>query len=184
MRDLKIRGLVGSIISLAAGVVSFVFLALPMLVEIPGHTLYSVFYSIFRLGEVSNTLGVDGNLYVASTALMIVFMIVSLAIVVLSILSIVAVCTKKYDLDMAIGLRCLTLINAVIATIATTLLLLYFSQNNLVDTTFGVGPIVELAVALISVGGAFVLPSNIAFYSKMRLEEKIAQEQIIPKKPN
>ncbi len=176
MRTLRIRGLVGSIISLCAGLLGIAFLFLPMLVETNGNVIYSVFGSILKVNEIGKLFGGEGIMYVASVAMMIVFTLISFALIALSISTLIGVCNKKYNLSMAIAMRVLSLFAAIVASIATTLLLLYFSLNSFTATTFGVGPIISIAVALIGVAGAFVLPSAGRFAKTMKQNDRLSNE--------
>lgn len=159
MNELKVRGIVGSVLCLFASVGGLALMFLPMLVEVPTHTIYSVYYSIFGIANVSAILGTDAIYYTVSTAFMIAFMVLMVAVAVLSILTLVGACKNKKNLSMAISLRVVTLIASVIASIATTFLLLYFTVNNYTETTFGLGTILPLAISLIGIAGAWVAPS-------------------------
>ena len=178
MKSLITRGIVGSALALFGAVASLAFFALPMLVEVPGKTLYSVFGSIFKINDIYSTLGSSGLMYLISTILMIMFAIVALANIALAIVSLVGVCKKKYSHSMALAIRCLSLFNSVLASVATILLVLYISQNNLTATTFGVGTIIPLAMSLIVVAGSFTLPSANEFFITRNKEERLAKEKI------
>ncbi len=159
MNELKVRGIVGSVLCLFASICGLALMFLPMLFEPPTHAIYSVYYSIFHINTVSAILGTDAIYYTVATAFMIAFMILMVAIIVLSILTLVGACKNKKNLSMAISLRVVTLIASVIASIATTFLLLYFTVNNYTQTTFGLGTILPLVVSLIGIAGAWVAPS-------------------------
>lgn len=159
MHELKIRGIVGSVLSLFAGAAGLALMCLPMLFEPPVHTIYSVYESIFNIADVSAILGVDAIYYTIATALMIAFALLMIVTIILSIISLAGACTNKKALSMAIALRVIVLLAAVVASVATILLILYFIVNNYTETAFGLGTILPLAAALIGVAGSWVIPS-------------------------
>lgn len=159
MDELKIRSIVGSSLSLFGGVLALALMFLPMLFEPPAHSIYSVYESIFNIGDVSAILGVDAIYYTVATALMIVFALLMLAAIALSIVSLIGACTNKKTLSMAISLRVILLIAAVVASISTIFLILYFVVNNFTSTSFGLGTILPLVASLLGVAGSWVLPS-------------------------
>ena len=187
MKELKIRALVGSIVGMVTSLACIFLLFMPMLVEIQAgaatadNVLYSVFDSMFQIGYVSQILG-DATLYVASSALMIIFFALSIILFVLFTLSLVSICLNDSQpkvsskLNMALSLRVISLITSVLGTIATILLAFYFEANGLTQTTFGYGTIVSLVVSLLNIGAAFTIPTNM---EKKRMEKKIQKATII-----
>ena len=187
MKALKIRGLIGSILGIVMSLLSIFLLFLPMLVETQAgaatqdNVIYSVFDSMFKIGAVSETLGTEGTLYIISSACMIVFFALSLVMLCLSILTLVSFCLSEgkakvsEKLNMSLSLKVLSLITAVIGTIATVLLVLYFSANDLLQTTFGYGTIVPLVVSLLNIGSAFTIPTN----KEIKIAEKKIKKAVI-----
>lgn len=159
MHELKIRGIVGSVLSLFAGIAGLAFMCLPMLFEPPVHAIYTVYESIFNIADVSAVLGVDAIYYTIATALMIAFALLMIVAIVLSIISLIGACINKKAMSMAIALRVIVLLAAVVSSAATAFLILYFIVNNSTETSFGLGTILPLAVALIGVAGSWVMPS-------------------------
>lgn len=159
MHELKVRGIVGSVLSLFAGVAGLALMCLPMLFEPPVHSIYSVYESIFNIHNVSAILGVDAIYYTVATALMIAFALLMIVTVILSIISLIGACTNKKGLSMAVALRVIALLAAVVASLATVFLILYFIVNNYTETQFGLGTILPLAASLIGVAGSWVMPS-------------------------
>ena len=182
MKALKIRSLVGSIVGMVTSLACVLLLFLPMLVEVKNAenssnlVLYNVFESMFNIGEVSQTLGAEGTFYIVATVMMMAFFALSIVSFVLNVLSLVGACLFDSQpkvagkLNMAIALRALSLLTAVLGTIATILLVLYFESNGLTHTTFGYGTIVPLVVSLLGVGAAFTLSSN---FERRVLENKL-----------
>lgn len=171
MKELKIRGLVGSIVGMVVSLLCIGLLFLPMLVEVAAapatsdNVLYNVFQSMFLISEVSQTLGTQGALYVASSVVMIVFFILMVAMFVLSLLTLIGATLpeKKQNvsnkLNMALPMRIISLILAIIGTVATILLIFYFENNHLPSTTFGYGTIIPAALSLLTIGAGFTIPS-------------------------
>lgn len=159
MDNLKSRGIIGSSLSIFSAVLGIVLMCLPMLFEPPAHTIYSVFGSIFNIGEISAILGEDAIYYIIATVFMIVFALLMVAVLVLSIISLVGVCTNRKAMSMAISMRVITLVAAVVASFATMFLLLYFIVNNYTETSFGIGTILPLVASFIGIAGSWVMPS-------------------------
>lgn len=159
MHELKNRGIIGSVLSLVAGIAGLALMCLPMLFEPPVHTIYSVYESIFNISDVSAILGADAVCYIIATAMMIGFAVLMIAIIVLSIISLIGACTNKKGMSMAVSLRATSLFAAVVASIATIFLVLYFVINNYTETAFGIGTIMPLLASLIGVAGSWVMPS-------------------------
>lgn len=172
MRELKIRGIVGSALSLFASLAGLACLLLPMLFEPPAHTIYSVYQSIFNIADVSAILGVDAIYYTVATALMISFEVLMIVIAILSFISLIGACANKKNLSMAIALRTIAIIAAVVASLATIFLILYFIVNNYTATQFGIGTVIALAASLIGVAGSWVMPS------KSRLRRPVEDHKI------
>lgn len=160
MKALKIRGIVGSVLVILGALVGVTTLALPMLIDTgKNYVIYTGFESIFGIQSVTDTLGKEGNLYVAAAACMVAFMVAMFALLVLGILSLISACTNKEKLSMAVSMRTITLISAIIASSASICLVMYFVVNALPRTGFGLATIVPLVFSLIAVAGAFTCPS-------------------------
>lgn len=179
MNELKKRGVVGSVLTLFAGAAGLALMCLPMLFEPPVHTIYSVYESIFNINDVSAILGTDAIYYTVATALMIAFGVLMIATVLLSIISLIGACANKKGMSMAISLRVILLLAAVVGSIATAFLLLYFIVNNYTETAFGLGTILPLVASLVGVAGSWVMPSA----SKLRKpSEEVAVSRGIKQK--
>lgn len=159
MHELKNRGIIGSVLSLVAGISGLALMCLPMLFEPPAHTIFSVYESIFNISDVSAVLGADAVYYIVATAFMIGFAVLMIATIVLSIVSLIGACTNRKGMSMAISLRAISLFAAVVASVATIFLILYFITNNYTETAFGLGTIMPLLASLIGVAGSWILPS-------------------------
>lgn len=160
MRTLKIRGIVGNavLVLMSALMISFIFM--PMLSDINGVKIYSIAESMFDMNNINQILGDNSLYYILAGAFMIAYLIFSVALLVMSVVSLIGACLDKPRLSLAIGTRALSLAAAVVSSISIIFLVFYHQSNAVTTTTFGYGVFVELALSFIAIASSFVAPTK------------------------
>ena len=169
MKELKIRGLISNIITILVSLLSLGLLALPMLIDNPSYGIYTGYESIFNIKNVSEVLGTDGKFYIASSVFMLIFMLLTIALVVLSIISLIGIKIGKIKLSMSFSMRIISIIASVMALIATIFLICYFNVNNYTGTRFGYATIIPFVLSLLCVASSFVSPTIKAYTNAAKL---------------
>ncbi len=160
MKELKIRGIVGNSVLILTSLLMIGFLFMPMLASKNGEQVYSIFESMFNMKSISQTMGSNASYYIIGGAFMISFFIFAIALLVLSIISLIGVCLQKPKFSMAVATRALSLISAVASSLAIVFVALYHQSNDITTTTFGFGLFVELAISFLAVAGSFTAPTR------------------------
>ena len=113
MRTLKIRGIVGNavLVLMSALMISFIFM--PMLSDINGVKIYSIAESMFDMNNINQILGDNSFYYILAGAFMIAFLIFSVTLFIMAVVSLVGSCLDKPRLSLAIGTRALSLAAAI-----------------------------------------------------------------------
>lgn len=160
MRDLKIRGIVGNAILVLVSALMISFIFMPMLADNNGVQVYSIAESMFDMNNITQILGDNSLYYILAGAFMIAYLIFSVALFVMGVVSLVGSCLDRPRLSLAIGTRALSLAAAVICSISIIFLVFYHQSNGIYSTTFGYGIFVELALSFIAIGSSFVAPTK------------------------
>ena len=160
MRTLKIRGIVGNaiLVLMSALMISFIFM--PMLADKNGVQVFSIAESMFDMNNITQILGDNSLYYILAGAFMIAYLIFSIALFVMAVISLVGSCLDKPRLSLAIGTRALSLAAAVVSSISIIFLVFYHQSSGVTSTTFGYGVFVALALSFIAIASSFVAPTK------------------------
>ena len=163
MKAGKLRGIIGNALILLFAVCTLGFMALQMfsLVGkniITGETVSQSLGSVFDfMGKISDA--TDAKLQ-ASLAFFIIVAILACALMITSIIGLVAVFTNNKKLNMTLVNRILTGVMAGIALIAMILAVACTETTEVISTAVNAGAIMPLVLSLFTVAGAITAPSK------------------------
>lgn len=164
MKAGKLRGIIGNALILLFSICTLGFMALPMFSVIgknvlTGETVSETLGSVFDyMGEIGKN-GMDSKLQ-GSLALFIIVAILACALMITSIVGLVAVFTKNKKLNMTLVNRIVTALMTVLALVAMILAVACTDKSEIVSTAVNAGAIMPLVFSLFTVAGAIVAPSK------------------------